>query len=122
MHNNIVFWLSAQAKMIISPVVVWLHAGSGGKKFELHLTFGRTKSSVQEVNGWSTASNVTLHSATKSEENVQCDSMRLSATQCDSMRLIATQCDSIMHLNNATQCDFMQLCDSIIHLQLTLMY
>ena len=56
MHNNIVFWLSAQAKMIISPVVVWLHAGSGGKKFELHLTFGRTKSSVQEVNGkWSTA-------------------------------------------------------------------
>ena len=49
MHNNIVFWLSAQAKMIISPVVVWLHAGSGGKKFELHLTFGRTKSSVQEV-------------------------------------------------------------------------
>ena len=62
MHNNIVFWLSAQAKMIISPVVVWLHAGSGGKKFELHLTFGRTKSSVQEVNGrWSTArSNITF--------------------------------------------------------------
>ena len=51
--------------MIISPVVVWLHAGSGGKKFELHLTFGRTKSSVQEVNGrWSTVrSNVTLHHA-----------------------------------------------------------
>ena len=58
MHNNIVFWLSAQAKMIISPVVVWLHAGSGGKKFELHLTFGRTKSSVQEVNGQQRA---TLH-------------------------------------------------------------
>ena len=68
MHNNIVFWLSAQAKMIISPVVVWLHAGSGGKKFELHLTFGRTKSSVQEVNGrWSTArSNVIYTMRSKS--------------------------------------------------------
>ena len=65
MHNNVVFWLSAQAKMIISLLLDswmaaadWLHAESGGKNVELHLTFGRTKSSVQEVNGQQRA---TLH-------------------------------------------------------------